>query len=224
MTKSEIVSRIIDRITDPWSENPEDYLYTDPINLISAKEWLHTWREEDKLCELDPDECMPKEATPELLMEAYNCYIRYQKAELRVKHLAEYITEREMVCEYDNYYKEFSDKKLDVYPIDFMWNSFPFEPIGDMSPDNPLFLIELGQRSKFTFHAGHEFCWYDREHNELHSTNTPFADGVLDAEAFARFVISDAEALEYFIDDMDDDEIRHIFGCERKDVLKEVNI
>lgn len=222
MTKTEIISRIIDRITDPWTESPEDYQYAEPIDLDVAKDVLKQYRDDDDDCELDPEDRMPEEATPELLMEAYNCNIRYQKFELRVKRLAEYITDNEMVCEYDNYYKEFSEKKLDVYPSDFIWDSFPFKPIGDMSPDNPLFLIQLGQRSK-DFDANKEFSWYDRDNNLLHSTNTPFADGILDAEAFARFVLCDADALGYFLDGiMDDDEIVKVFGCTRDDLLKEV--
>lgn len=211
MTKEEIITRIIDRITDPWTESPEDYIHTEPINLEYATTILKEYRAEDDEWDLEPDERMPEEATPELLMEAFNCHVRFQKHELRIDRLAEYITDNEMVCEYDDYYKEHSEKKLDVYPVDFIWESFPFQPIGDMSPDNPLFLIELGQRSK-DFNPIHEFCWYDREKNELHSTNTPFHDGILDAEEFARFIMCDADALRYFIDDlMSKKDIKHVF-------------
>lgn len=218
MTKAEIITRIIDRITDPWTESPEDYQYAELIDLDAAADVLKQYRDDDDDCDLEPDERMPEEATPAMLMEAFNCNVRYQKHELRVKRLAEYITDNEMVCEYDNYYKEFSEKKLDVYPTDFIWESFPFKPIGDMSPDNPLFLIELGQRSK-DFDSSKEFAWYDRENNLLHSTDTPFADGVLDAEAFARFALGDAETLRYFLDGiMDNDDIRKVFGCDRKEV------
>ena len=127
-----------------------------------------------------------------------------------------------MVCEYDNYYKAHSEKKLDVYPTDFIWDSFPFQPIGSISPDNPLFLIELGQRST-DFNPNYEYCWYDREKNQLHSTSTPFHDGILDAEAFARFALDDAETLGYFIDNiMDDDDIIHVFGCTKDELMKEV--
>lgn len=222
MTKTEIISKIIDRITDPWTESPEDYEHAELIDLDTAEDVLKQYREDDEEYGLEPEEGMPAEATPALLMEAYNCNIRYQKHELRVNRLAEYITDNEMVCEYDNYYKEFSEKKLDLYPVDFILESFPFKPIGDMSPDNPLFLIKLGQRSK-DFNPNHEFCWYDREKNLLHSTDTPFADGILDAEAFARFALCDAETLGYFLDCiMDDDEILDVFGCNKEELLKEV--
>lgn len=222
MTKAEIITRIIDRITDPWTESPEDYRYAEPIDLDTAEDIIAQCNEED--IDMDPEDMLPQETTPELMMEAYNCNVRYQKFELRVERLAEYITDCEMVCEYDNYYKEFSDKKLDVYPVDFLWGSFPFKTDEDIDPDDHLFYIELGQRSK-DFTANQEFCWYDREHNELHSTNTPFADGILDAEAFARFTLGDAETLEYFLDGvMDDDEIQKVFGCTADELRKEMNI
>ena len=40
MTKTEIISRIIDRITDPWTESPEDYQYAELIDLDTAKDVL----------------------------------------------------------------------------------------------------------------------------------------------------------------------------------------
>lgn len=223
MTKTEIISRIIDRITDPWTECPEDYEYAELIDLDEAKDVLKQYRYDDVAYDLDPENRMPEEVTPELLMEAFNCNVRHMKFELRVERLAEYITDNEMVCEYDNYYRPEYPDSPEVLPVDFIWDSFPFKPIGDMSPDNPLFLIGLGQRSKTSFNSNHEFCWYDRENNLLHSTDTPFADGILDAEAFARFTLCDAETLGYFLDGiMDDDEIVKVFGCTRDDLLKEV--
>lgn len=222
MTKSEIISRIIDRITDPWTESPEDYQYADLIDLDTAKGLLKDYRSDDDDCDLEPEYRLPEEATPELLMEAYNCNIRFQKYELRVKRLAKFITDNEMVCEYENYYRTAYPDSPEVLPVDFIWDKFPFQPIGSMSPDNPLFLIELGQRSK-DFNVNHEFCWYDREHNLLHSTDTPFADGVLDATAFARFVLKDNETLDYFLDGyMLEDDVKHIFGCTKDELMKEV--
>ena len=221
MTKEKIISRIIDRITDPFMESPEDFDDAEPMTIDEARDYLAEYRNEDK--DLDPESRMPKQATPALLMEAYNCYINYQKHELRVKRLAEYIADHEMVCEYDNYYRPEYPDSPEIFPVDFIWDSFPFKPIGDVSPDNPMFLIELGQRSRTSFNSNHEFCWYDRERNQLYSTNTPFADGVLDAEAFARFVLLDADALGYFLDCiMDENEILHVFGCTVDEIVKEV--
>ena len=220
MTKAELITKTIDRITDPWNDCPEDYIYVDPINLETAEEIICQCHEED--VDFDQDDRLPAEVTPEIMMEAFNCNLRKNLFEYRVEQLAKYITQNEMVCEYDNYYKEFSEKKLDVYPVDFIWDAFPFKPIGDMSPDNPLFLIELGLRSKDTFNPNHEYCWYDRENDILHSTNTPFADGILDAKAFARFILLDRECLEYIVDDMSDEDICNIFLRTRNELLKEM--
>lgn len=213
MNRTELIEKIADRMIDPWTDDPHDYEDAELIDIDYAKTLLEDLRRDDEAVD-DPDYCLPAETTPELLMEVFNCIVRKNKHELLVERLAEYITDNEMVCEYDNYYKEFSEKKLDVYPSDFIWDSFPFKPIGDMSPDNPLFLIQLGQRSK-DFDANKEFSWYDRENNLLHSTDTPFADGVLDAEAFARFILSPEgeECLSYIRDYIMDDEDRtNVFG------------
>lgn len=213
MNRTELIEKIADRMIDPWTDDPHDYEDAEPIDLEYAKTLLEDLRRDDAEMD-DPDYCLPEETTPELLMEVFNCIVRKNKHELLVERLAEYITDNEMVCEYDNYYKEFSEKKLDVYPCDFIWDSFPFKPIGSMSPNNPLFLIELGQRSK-DFDSSKEFAWYDRENNLLHSTDTPFADGVLDAEAFARFILSpEGEECLFYIRDniMDDEDLANVFG------------
>lgn len=220
MTKTEIISRIIDRITDPWTESPEDYRYAELINLDEAADVLKQYRDDDDDCDLEPDERMPEEATPTLLMEAFNCNIRYQKHELRVLRLAEFITDNEMVCEYDNFYAPTLDNPIDMIPVDFLGNTrtAPFSVRGNDLPD-VLKLITIGQASVNTFDIGDEFCWFDSEKEILHSTSRPFRDGILDAEAFARFVLDDPETLSYFLDGiMDDDDIRKVFGCDRKEV------
>lgn len=220
MTKAELITKTIDRITDPWDDCPEDYIYLDPINLETAEEIICQCREED--VDFDQGDRLPEEVTPEIMMEAYNCNLRKNLFEYRVEQLAWYITQNEMVCEYDNYYKEFSEKKLDVYPVDFIWESFPFKTTGDMSPDNPYWLIQLGWSSRNTFCPKDEYCWYDRENDILHSTNTPFADGILDAKAFARFILLDRECLEYIVDDMSDEDICNIFARTKIELLEEM--
>ena len=219
MTKAEIITRIIDRITDPWTESPEDYQYAELIDLDAAADVLKQYRDDDDDCDLEPDDRMPKEATPALLMEAFNCNVRHQKHELRILRLAEFITDNEMVCEYDNYYAPTLDNPIDMIPVDFLINTrtAPFS-FGNDIPD-VLKLITIGQVSANTFDMGDEFCWFDSEKEILHSTSRPFRDGILDAKAFARFVLDDPETLRYFIDNiMDDDDIRKVFGCERKEV------
>ena len=223
MTKAEIITRIIDRITDPWTECPEDYMYAELIDLDTAKDVLTQYREDDEFCGIDPEFRMPVETTPTLLMEAYNCNIRYQKFELRVKRLAEYITDNEMVCEYDNYYRSEFEDAIEVIPVDFLYNStrFPFSTHNTKNPDI-IDMLRIGMNSAKTFNNNHEFCWFDKDNEVLHSTDTPFADGILNAEAFARFVLCDADALGYFLDCiMDDGDILHIFGCTKEELLKE---
>lgn len=217
MTKAETITRIIDRITDPWTESPEDYRYAELIGLDAAKDIIAQCREED--FDLEPEDRLPQETTPELMMEAFNCNVRYQKHELRVLRLAEFITDNEMVCEYDNYYAPTLDNPIDMIPVDFLINTrtAPFS-FGNNTPD-VLKLITIGQASVNTFDIGDEFCWFDSETEILHSTSRPFRDGILDAEAFARFTLGDKETLSYFVDNiMDDDDIRKIFGCDRKEM------
>lgn len=224
MTKAEIITRIIDRITDPWTESPEDYQYAELIDLDVAKDVLKQYRDDDDDCELDPEDRMPEDATPELLMEAFNCNVRYQKFELRVKRLAEFITDNEMVCEYDNYYRSEYEDAIEVIPVDFLYNStrFPFSTHNTENPDI-IDMLRIGMNSAKTFNNNHEFCWFDKNNEVLHSSDTPFRDGILDAEAFARFVLCDADSFGYFLDYiMDDDEIMHVFGCTAEDLLKEV--
>lgn len=223
MTKAEIISRIIDRITDPWNDSPEDYEDVTPIDIIQATYYLAEYRHEDAENDFNPDDRMPAEATPALYMEAFNCYVRFQKHELRVIRLAEYITENEMVCEYDQYKDDYLANPLKVVPTDWLYTeSFPFDMIDDAYP-NTMFLITLGQRSP-KFNPNHEYCWFDKKAELLFSSDTPFADGVLDAKAFARFILLDADALRYFVDSIiDDDDIPQIFGCTHDELMKEVN-
>lgn len=77
MTKAEIVERIIDRSTDPWLDNPEDFRIGEEWTLKDAEEWIAEARREDACNGSDPGIAMPNEATPELVMEAMNCYRRY---------------------------------------------------------------------------------------------------------------------------------------------------
>lgn len=224
MTKTEIISRIIDRITDPWCESPDDYRYAQPIDIDGAADVLKQYRDDDDACDLEPDERMPEEATPSLLMEAYNCYIRYQKFELRVKRLAEYITDNEMVCEYESYYAPTLDNPIDIIPVDFLYNSsrFPFSTHNTKKPDC-IDMLRIGLNSTKTFNCNHEYCWFDKDKEVLHSTNSPFHDGILDAVAFARFVLCDADAFGYFLDGiMDNDDIIEVFECTKEELLKEV--
>lgn len=220
MTKAELIERIVDAMIDPWTDNPEDYLYATPIDIYGAEDLLDQIRSDEDDMDLEPEERMPEEATPELVMTAYNCLIRARKYEARVARLAEFITDNECVCEYANYYYPEHADAIDLIPTEFIRGQFPFEMKDGMLP-NPLVLIELGQRSP-KFNPNNEFCWYDKEKNQLFSSDEPFHDGILDAEAFARFIMGDAEAFGYMFDHIiDDEDARHILGCTKEAFINE---
>ena len=219
MTKAELIERIIDRITDPWTECCEDYEYAELIDINMAKEILAQCNEED--LDLEPEDRLPAEVTPELMMMAFNCNVRKNKHELRVKRLAEYITDNEMVCEYSNYYLPEHDNAIDMIPVEFLADDdgFPF-----LKHASPIDIMRIGINSRHTFHPSDEFCWFDSVNEILHSTDNPFRDGILNAEDFAEYILSDEgqDCLDYFIEClMDDDEIRKVFGCTKEELSNE---
>ena len=220
MTKAELIERIIDRITDPWTESCEDYENAELIDLDVAKDIIAQCREEDP--DLDPEDRLPEECTPEMMMIAFNCNVRKNWHELRVQRLAEWITENDCVCEYVNYYLPTLENGIDIMPTEFIADTdgCPFlkeEP-------SPLDLICIGMNSRETFDPQDEYCWYDADTFTIHSTNEPFRDGTLDAEAFARFVLLDAEAFDYMFDGVIDGvDIPYILGCTKEEYInKEV--
>ena len=212
MTKAEMTERIVDRLVDPWTEDLVDYADVKPIDLEYAKSFLKELRHEDVDMD-DPNYCIPEGTTPELLMEVFNCLLRAKQRELTICRLAECITDNELVCEWDNYYVEAHPDALEVLPLDFLIDEFPFKMIDD-SYSNPLWLVELGQRSP-EFNPNHEYCWFDMEHRQLYSTNTPFHDGIIDAKDFAEWIMTPEgeDCREYFTEHLlSESEREHIFG------------
>lgn len=220
MTKAELMTRIIDAMVDPWTDCPDDYLTSTPIDIHEATDLLAQLREDEDSMDLEPDERVPQEATPALIMEAYNCLIRARKFDARVERLAEWITDEDCVCEYANYYFPAHDDAIDVFPVDFLADTDASKLItGEVM--TTLELIKLGQRSP-EFSSGHEYCWYDKDRRQLVSTNSPFSDGTLDAEAFARFILLDRETFDYMFDHIiDDDDIESILGCTKEEYINE---
>ena len=224
MTKAELIEKIIDAMTDPWADCPEDYLDATPIDLEYAHVMLKDLRDNEDAADLEPDERLPEDVTPELIMLAYNCLIRARKHEARVNRLAEYITDNDMVCEYDNYYLPEHNDAVDITPIDFLdgTDRFPFD-IGN-NEASVLDMLLIGKNSANTFNPIHEYCWFDSDAMTLHSTNEPFRDGVLDAEAFTEYAMSDEgqDCFDYITNDiMTDDEFKSVFGCTREEYAKE---
>lgn len=217
MNKAELIERIVNCMIDPWTDAPEDYLYATPIDRYGAIDLIAQIRDDEESCELEPDECLPKEATPELVMEAFNCLIRARKYEARVARLANWITENECVCEYVNYYDDSG-----LLPVDFLDDDYMqyFAPEGKRYYAKDI--LRIGMNSVNTFRLTDEYCWLDKDNMQLHSTNRPFRDGILDAEGFARHIMLDCETFCYMFDHIiDDDDAHYILGCTKEAYLNE---
>ena len=221
MTKAELIERIVDALIDPWTDNAEDYLDAEPIfDTEQAKDMLYDIRELESSADLEDDERLPEDVTPELVMEAYNCLIRARKFEARTERLAEWIKENDPVCEYCNYYLPAHENAIDLCPVDFLSDTDGF-PFLEEEP-SPLDLLCIGMNSRKTFDPQDEYCWFDANLMTMHSTNHPFRDGVLDAEAFARFILLDSETLEYMLDGIiDDEDAEYILGCTKEEYIHE---
>ena len=77
MTKAELTTAILERLHDPYDTMPDaDIATLDFLTLDQAKEYLADLRRDEVAAELDQDERLPQEVTPELYMEVWNCDIR----------------------------------------------------------------------------------------------------------------------------------------------------
>ena len=217
MTKDELISRIVDCMIDPWTDDPEDYLYATPIDRFGAVDLMAQIRDDETSADLDPEDCLPEEATPDLVMEAYNCLIRARKFEARVSRLAEFLTDNNCVCEYSNFYD--GEDFIDVFPVDWLNDT---DGLNFFDKESPMEIMQIGINSRVTFNPNHEFCWYDDDKKILHSTDNPFRDGVIDAESFASSILLDVESADYIINEiMTDDEAKHVLGCTKEEFFNE---
>lgn len=212
MNKAELIERIIDTFTDMGSESPEDIAACGEITLAEATLYLKERRVMEKT-DLEPSEWLPAEVTPELYMEAENCYIRKCRHDVAVERLAEFITYGEHIDLYHEFTGEYiSYKDKIVYPVDFLMENIEFPFTSDDL--TMLDLITLGQNSP-DFDPEQKFCWYQPAYHLLHSTNTPFEDGLVDATAFAEWMLEHPDALQlaqYHY--MDNTDIDYIFRYE----------
>jgi hypothetical protein len=219
--KAELIEKIVDAMIDPWTDCPEDYLDATPIGIYEATDLLDQIRDDEDSMDLEPEDRLPEEVTPELVMIAYNCLIRARKHEARVQRLAEYITDNEMVCEYSNYYFPELENGIDLIPVDFLSDTDGFPFLEDASP---LDIMQIGVNSQHVFNPNDEFCWFDADKKVIHSTSHPFGDGVLDAEAFAEYAMSDEgqDCFDYITTEiMDDNDFQSVFGCTREEYANE---
>ena len=208
MKKSELIERIIDTLTGMGSEDPTDTASCHYITLKEAKNYLEDRRAMEK-ADFTPDEWLPEEVTPELYMEAFNCYIRKCKHDITLEHLVEYFTDGELIDTFHEFEGEYhNDKDKTVYPTDFLNEDieFPFTQYDLTMLD----LINIGRHS-YDFNSDEDFCWYDEDSNELHSTDTPFKDGLIDAKAFCEWVLEDNDRIDRVQSYMVNTQIDYVF-------------
>ena len=224
MTKAELTERIIDALIDPWNDDPNEYLDLMPIDLEEAEGFLKDIRNNEVSADLEPDECLPEDVTPTNVQEVWNCLIRARKHEAYVERLTDWLKEHNDMALYDNYRSDFGGDKAEVVPVDWFFNSYSLKDF-PFALDHPLdlaLLISIAQNSSQLNLGYHEYCWYDKEHNAIVGTNTPYEDGIADAPAFAEYILSPEgkECLEFILDSyMDDDDIIKVFGCTKEELI-----
>ena len=221
MTKIEMTQKILNALVGMSSECPLDYEDLTPLNLEEARMYLSELRRDEDLADLDADERVPDEVTPELYMEVFNCYLRAMKHECQVLRLSKYLTDNECVCEYDQFRHKYEHHDPIVLPVDFVYDSFPFQTMSGKTPD-PGDMLQIGLNSARTFRPSHEYCWFDMKTETLYSTNTPFQDEIIHARPFAEFILSPDghDALDYFVNTlMDEDEIMEVFHCTATEIM-----
>lgn len=198
MKKEEIIGRIINAFTGMGSESPEDIALTGGITLDEARKYLIEARGVEAACFEPEDKLFTDEVTPELYMEAYNCYVRKCKHDITIERLVIWLTDNNDAILHDEYCSKYNGDEEDVIltdclneDIDFPWElSFDCGENGIIHAyPNMLGLLILGQRSANTFNSNHLFCWYDKKENVLRSTDTPYADHLWDAYAFAEYIL-----------------------------------
>ena len=208
MKKEELIERIIDTFTDMGSEDPIDTAASNLITLEEATTYLSE-RRAMEIKDLEPSERLPEEVTPRLYMEAFNCYIRKCKYDITLEHLIEYFTDGELVDTYLEFKGDYhNDKDKTFYPTDFLNEDmeFPFTETDLTMLD----LINIGKRS-YGFSPEEEFCWYDEDNNELHSTDTPFKDGLIDAKTFCEWILEDNDRIKRVQSYMVNTQIDYVF-------------
>lgn len=216
MRKEELIERIIDRFTAMGSESEEDTAYADEIDLEHAGFYLDELRVFER-ADLEEEDRLPAEVTPELYMEAFNCYLRKCRYDVTVERLADYLKNNCDVALYDNYRTDWGENNVEIIPVDFWYNydypsEFPFGFGNRVSGEDIMNLIEIVCNSKKTCDLDKEYIWYDKENKIIHTTADPYADGIIDTHGFAEFLLSSPPALNYVVADMDPDRMLYVFS------------
>ena len=198
MKKEELIKRIIDAFTGMGSEDPEDTACSGFLTLDEAKMYLDEQRASEAAFFEPEDRIYTDDITPELYMEAYNCFVRRCRYDVTLNRLIEFIITHETVDlyhEYDGLYKSDTDKY--VCPTDWLMENmeFPFTSVNLTM----LELIKVGQNSP-DFNPTDDYCWYDSKTMRLYSTHHPFKEGLIDARAFASWLLESPGRIWYVKD------------------------
>lgn len=219
MTKTQIIDAIIEFIDAPYDERPESFDDIKEISLDEATEYLNDYRSDAHSCDDEYAFAAFSEATPEILVEAWNKFCAERRRLLTVINLTEYITESECVCEYDQFCADYQKDPPRALPVEFLDGSsieaFPFHTAQPLTVAD---LIQIGINSAVN-NLKRTYVYFNETDMVLNSTDTPFEDGILDAHGFAEFLLSNRDALAQFFNSMDDDEIMKVFGMTEAEVL-----
>lgn len=219
MEKAQIIETIIDFIDAPYEESPESFDDITEINLEEAAQYLKDYIQDARCCDDDNAVTAFTEATPEVFLEAWNKLCSDHRRRLITDNLADYITESECVCEYDQFCADYQKDPPRALPVEFLdisdIASFPFHTATQLTVAD---LIQIGINSAGN-NLDHTYAYFNEETMSLYSTDTPFEDGILDARGFAEFLLGNRDALVQFFNSMDDDEIMKVFGMSESEVL-----
>ena len=226
MTKSDLTIALLERLRDPFDTQCDaDIATLDFLNVDEAAGYLADLRRDEDAAELDQDERLPQEVTPELYMEVWNCEIRRCRHDLWVERLADWLKKNEEVFTYTQHHDEYANDGPDIEPMDLLYeydlNDLPFIG-GDYDIVD---LLTIGMRSKDTFTPADDFYWYDEKQNRLISSSTPYADGIIDATALARHIVeTGGECLDDVLSIMSPENRFLTFGsADEEDVRKWLN-
>jgi hypothetical protein len=201
MNKAELIERIVDTFTGMGSEDPIDTARCNYLTLEEAKTYLDEYRAMEK-ADFEPDEWLPEEVTPELWMEANNCYIRKCKHDVIVNRLATWLLKEEPIAFYDDYRDDYNKDAPEIVPLDFWYNynstcDLPFGFGDKLTILDAIELIEIGMNSRDVCKFTDNYIYYDKQNQTLRSCNRPFGEAVISAIGFAKFILETPDALSW---------------------------
>lgn len=219
MTKFELIARIIDALVDPWNDDPEEYLDAEPIDIEYANIILKDIRINEAAAELDPGDCLPEEATPALIMEAFNCLIRARKHTARIQQLADYFADHPyfLVHAYPflhDCHPASAPDGIEIMP--FFTDSLEEGEFAFDTTDHTFTRKEVLQILSNSLHSidhGHHFVCFYSDKMQLVTTDNPAE--IVNPEEFASLIWESERTRTLFIKEVaEEDEtlLEEIFG------------